>query len=108
MFPIVDKPIRATKFLDDLKRGAINAATQPPCDAHQYSSGQSCRNCTKDAVYVTFTEHREETIVFIAEFENPADAGYAAAALNSARPYEYSIIDLITNASSPQLEPVAA
>ncbi len=108
MYSIVDQPIRSTQFLNDLKRMAVNSDTEPSYDGHTYHSGQSSRNLAKDAVYATFTGHRNETTVFIAEFDNPADAGYAAAALNRARPFEYSLIDFITTTPQPQREPVAA
>ena len=108
MHTIVDQPIRSTQYLDDLKRLAVNSDTEPSYDGHSYHSSQSCRHMEKDAVYVTFSNHREENTVFIAEFDNPTDAGYAAAALNRARPFEYSIIDIITATPQPQRETVAA
>ena len=106
MYTIVDQPIRSTQYLDELKRLAVNSDTEPSYDGHWYHSGQSWRNMDKDAVYATFSNHREETRVFIAEFDNPTDAGYAAAALNRARPFEYSIIDFITATPQPQRDAV--
>lgn len=96
--PIIDQPIRQTPWLDYLRTAARDHAhgdNGPP--AHHYSNAQSSRDPSQDAVYLVIDQaDHASSRVFIAAFDNSLDAGYAAAALNRARPVEYSLVDSLT------------
>lgn len=103
MIIYVDQPIRSTDLLDRLKRSADSHGINAHTEDHYYTSGQSWRNPSRDAVYLHADGIHQNTVAFIAEFPNAADAGFAATALNRARPFEYSLIDALTqNAPQPQ------